>query len=379
LTEISRRRLLAALAAAGALPALGARAAAAGAVRYLSSVDDADGRHAFAGLDDGGRLVFRHALPDRGHGVTLHPRLPRALIVARRPGTFLHVVDLADGSEVAQVSSPEGRHFYGHAVYSADAALLYTTENAYLDGNGVIGIYDVAAGYARVGEFPCHGIGPHELRLMPDGRTLVVAIGGIRTHPDNDREPLNLATMQPSLAYIDAADGRLLHRASLEPALFQLSIRHMDVAADGRIALALQYEGPESDQVPVAGIQQADGAIRLFDAPAQVARRTRNYGGSTRFDASGRVLAVTCPRGNMALFWDLQEERFLGRVASFDGCGLGALPEPGRFVVASGVGGLALADALSPGGPAVSPAAGGDADALFWDNHLTLVAEGSGT
>ena len=370
---ISRRTLLAALAAAGALPALGANAALSSAVRYLSSVDDAEGRHAFAGLDADGRLRFRHPLPDRGHGVTLHPQLPQALIVARRPGNFLHVVDLADGAEIARVTSPEGRHFYGHGVYSADAGLLYTTENAYADGTGVIGIYDVGTGYARVGEFPCHGIGPHELRLIPDGRTLAVAIGGIRTHPDNDREPLNLATMQPSLAYIDAADGRLLHRARLAPALFQLSIRHMDVAADGCIALALQYEGPERDQVPVAGVQQADGPIRLFDAPPQVARRTSNYGGSTRFDASGRVLAVTCPRGNMALFWDLAEERFLGRVASFDGCGIAALPEPGRFIVASGVGGLALADALAPGGPAVTPALGGDADALFWDNHLTLV------
>lgn len=372
MTEISRRSLLAAAAAAGILPAWRARASAPGAPRYLSSVDSADGSHAFAGLDAAGRLVFRHPLPDRGHGVTLHPTRREALIVARRPGTFLHVVDLADGSAVARIDSAPGRHFYGHAVYSADANLLYATENAYAGGDGVIGVYDADAGYARLGELPCHGIGPHELRLMPDGRTLAVAVGGIRTHPDHDREPLNLATMQPALTYLDAADGRLLHRARLDPGLFQLSIRHMDVAADGRIALALQYEGPEDDVVPVAAVQRADGPIRLLYAPAQVARRTQNYGGSTRFDAGRRVLAVTCPRGNMALFWDLAEERFLGRVASHDGCGIAALPEAGSFVLASGAGGLARIDALAPGGPAASATAGGDADRLFWDNHLTL-------
>ncbi len=372
MAEITRRALLALLAAAGALPAPGALAQARGTARYLSSVGDAAGSHAFAGLDGDGRIAFRHPLPDRGHGVTVHPAGRHALIVARRPGTFLHVVDLADGSPVAAVTSPANRHFYGHAVYSADAALLYATENAWAEGDGVIGVYDVAAGYARVGEFACHGIGPHELRLMPDGRTLAVAIGGIRTHPDHDRDPLNLDTMQPSLAYLDAADGRLLHRASLDPALFQLGIRHLDVTADGRVGLALQYEGPERDVMPVAAVQQGDGPIRLLEAPAAVARRSRNYGGSARFDASGRVLAVTCPRGSMALFWDVDEARFLGRAAVSDGCGVAALPGAGRFIIASGAGGLVLVEALAPDGPAVRALAGGDADALFWDNHLTI-------
>ena len=58
---------------------------------------------------------------------------------------------------------------------------------------------DATDDYRQVGELPAHGVGPHEVVLMPDGKTLAVANGGIRTHPDRDRVPLNLDSMQPSL------------------------------------------------------------------------------------------------------------------------------------------------------------------------------------
>jgi hypothetical protein len=40
---------------------------------------------------------------------------------------------------------------------------------------GVIGVYDARANYKRIDEFPTFGIGPHDLALLPDGKTLVVA------------------------------------------------------------------------------------------------------------------------------------------------------------------------------------------------------------
>lgn len=47
-----------------------------------------------------------------------------------------------------------------------------------------MGCYDPAQRYRRVGEFPSHGIGPHEMTVLRDGRTLVVANGGYVPHPD---------------------------------------------------------------------------------------------------------------------------------------------------------------------------------------------------
>jgi hypothetical protein len=121
----------------------------------------------------------------------------------------------------------------------------------------MIGIRDAEDGYRQIGEFASQGEGPHELVLMPDGGTVAVANGGIRTHPDNDRAILNLDTMQPSLAYLDLASGGLRDAFGLAPRLHQLSIRHLAVNRDGEVALAMQYEGSKRDRVPLVGIHGA--------------------------------------------------------------------------------------------------------------------------
>ena len=74
--------------------------------------------------------------------------------------------------------------------FSADGSLLYATENAFDSGEGRIGLYAADDGFRRRGEFASHGIGPHQLCLAPDGQTLLVANGGIRTHPDYRRRGL---------------------------------------------------------------------------------------------------------------------------------------------------------------------------------------------
>jgi hypothetical protein len=38
--------------------------------------------------------------------------------------------------------------------------------------------------YKQIGEFEAHGMEPHDIALLSDGRTMVIANGGIRTHPD---------------------------------------------------------------------------------------------------------------------------------------------------------------------------------------------------
>src|SRR3546814_8763815 len=107
--------------------------------------------------------------------------------------------------------------------------LLRSTETDYKTGCGVLGIYDAGAGCAdrRMGEFSTYGVGPHEVVLMPDGRTLCVANGGILTHPDYGKLQLNANNMQPSLAYIDMHSGTLQEQVFLDAALNRLSIRHL--------------------------------------------------------------------------------------------------------------------------------------------------------
>ena len=197
--------------------------------------------------------------------------------------------------------------------------------------------------------------------------TLAAANGGIATRPDLPRVKLNLPTMAPSLAYLDRRDGRLLEEVRLAPELHQLSIRHLAVGAGDRVAIAMQYEGPFGDTVPLVALHRRGRKPLLLDAPNAVLRRMKQYCGSAAFDRTGRVLAVSAPRGNRLAFWDAEEGQFLSSVELADGCGIAPAKAPGQFLASSGQGGVVLVDADS--GKA-HPLASEFLDASQWDNHL---------
>src|SRR5262249_28745508 len=158
------------------------------------------------------KVLFTSPLPDRGHDVTFDPVARRSVVFARRPGTFAVVFDHAGKSEPLTITSPERRHFFGHGVFSPDGKLLYATANDVANAAGMIGVYGATAALARIGEFPTHGMDPHETILLGDGRTLAIANGGIETHPDFGRQKLNIATMQPSFVFVDRMSGEMLEK-----------------------------------------------------------------------------------------------------------------------------------------------------------------------
>ncbi len=135
------------------------------------------------------------------------------------------IFDLNGQAAPIVIASPEGRHFYGHGTFSRDGRVLYASENDFDNARGVIGIYDATDSFARIGEYPTYGVGPHDLSISFDGTTLIAANGGIETHPDFGRTKMNLDRMEPSLALIDAATGSLIEKHELPPDFRQLSTR----------------------------------------------------------------------------------------------------------------------------------------------------------
>ena len=90
---------------------------------------------------------------------------------------------------------------------------------------------------------PTGGTGPHEVRLMPDGKRFAVANGGIETDPSSGRAELNLATIESSVAYVDVASGALVEVLALPAELRLLSLRHIAAGRDGTLAVAMQWQG----------------------------------------------------------------------------------------------------------------------------------------
>ncbi|MGQ3073605.1 MAG: DUF1513 domain-containing protein [Ferrovibrionaceae bacterium] len=365
--RIARRRLFAAALAGLGLPPP-AIAGAAGQPAFLSAGMARDGRALDAALGLDGATRWRHDLPARAHQVIRRPAADETIAFGRRPGGFMMVLGLADGRRRHLVEAAAGRHFNGHGVFDATGGLLYATETEIDSGDGRIGIYDARQAYRRVGEVPSGGLDPHDVRLMPDGTTLVVANGGILTHPDLPQGRLNPGDMAPSIAYLALADGRIVEQVAPPSGLSQLSLRHLAVTADGLVEIAGQYEGPQADPVPLVASHRR-GADRLTFLNLDDHRRAglRQYCGSAALDRSGAILGATSPRGGLAVFWRVADGTPVGQIAAGDVCGIAAGPEAGSFVLTSGLGGAWM---VWPAQGKQAILAGADA-ALRWDNHLT--------
>ena len=305
-------------------------------------------RHNATVVDTHARRHWSLDLPGRGHGGAFRPGHADCVIFARRPGTFAIVADRTDGRLLHTLSSPAGRHFYGHGCFCADGRYLYTTENDFDGERGVIGVWEASGGYRRIAELDSFGIGPHDIRLMPDGRTLVVANGGILTHPDTGRHKLNIPDMEPSLVFLDRRDGRRMRAYALPRDIRKLSIRHLAPGycegREGAVFAAMQYEGPAEDHPPLIARVRRD-RLAFMSAPPGIQESMRNYCGSIASDISGRIAAATCPRGNMVTFWSAGGA-FHHAVEIRDGCGIAAGRGAGEFLLSGGAGDLVLYNAI---------------------------------
>lgn len=318
-----------------------------------SAYRSANGKFGVAVLNERGDILFRHALPARGHDVIWRPDGSTFLVFARRPGTFAVALNLRDANHSATLTSPANRHFYGHGCFSADGKLLFATENDFENAQGKIGIYDARNGYQRIGEFDTFGVGPHDVELLQDGKTLLIANGGIETHPDFTRTKLNLATMEPNLSFINIEDGSLLGQFVLPKTLQKLSIRHLSSSGGDTTWFACQNEGELSDVKPLVGkVSLSSGKLELLEMPNSVWAGLRGYVGSIACRSDTGHIAITSPRGGVAYIIDPTAMKIVESIRKPDICGAAALDD--RFTLSSGKGFLT-----------------GHQHKLHWDNHLS--------
>ncbi len=350
-----RRQFIAGLLATGLAPK--PTWADAGSPAYLSAAARPDGSFVLCGIDKALNITFQMPLPARGHAAAAHPTRPEAVAFARRPGTFAMVIDCTTGMKKAMLDAPSGRHFYGHGAFSQDGNLLYTTENDYEAGRGVIGLWDATAGYVRVGEWDSGGIGPHDVKRLPGYDTLVVANGGIDTHPDSGRTKLNIATMRPNLAYI--SEGAIVERVELPAQMHKNSIRHLAVTDDGRVAFGMQWEG-DGPAPSLVGLHRLGQDMTLMQTLPDQARDMQGYVGSIAYTGHGETVAVTSPRGGTLQFYDSLTAHMTSSRTISDVCGVAATQD--GVMVTSGTGALM---ALQNDGAASAAVAD-----VRWDNHL---------
>ena len=340
-------------------PAAFADTLAADAV-FATAYQRRDGAYGAAILSEAGKILHTVDLPDRGHDITFDPVSGRSVVFARQPGTFFVAFDHAGRTPPVTVQSVAGRHFFGHGVFSPDGALLYATENDFDNAAGMVGVYDAKSGFARVGEFPTYGVGPHELLLLGDNSTIAVANGGIETHPDFGRAKLNLPTMKPSYVLVDRATGDLIEKHELPPELHQLSIRHMDTDETGAVWFGCQHEGPATERPALVGRAVRGKELQLIEMPEDVLSGFRNYIGSVAANRDAGTVAVTSPQGNSFAVIEAASGKVVAVERLTEVCGVA--PDHAGFMVTTGTGLIVEPDGKSS-----------EDENYVWDNHVLRI------
>jgi uncharacterized protein len=318
---------------------------------YASAFQRTDGGYGAAVFTEAGETVYSCALPARGHDVVRSPVGGLCVVFPRRPGTFAVAFEMHGGAAPLSFATPADRHFYGHGVFSDDGKLLYATENDFDNAKGVVGIYDASDRFNRIGEFASHGLGPHEILLMPDGRTLAIANGGIETHPDFGRAKLNLGSMRPNLVFIDVATGGLTEKHALPDDMSRLSLRHMAVEKSGRVWFGCQYQGETMQPMPLAGSVRPGEPLTWLDLPQTLTSRMANYVGSVALGEDDALLGLSSPEGGIHL-----------QISTRDPASIRILEKPAVCGIAASNDGF-FATSMNSGDPVGGPVRN-------WDNHL---------
>lgn len=367
--EIKRRQLLGWLVTTPLLLNSGFLTAASGStLRFASAAKDPQGLYYLAVFNSEGQQLARHLLPARAHQVLVDRQRGWLFTIARRPGEYIDIYDYQRLRPVTRLKTQPGYQLQGHALLSPDGRYLYTSEQHPSDEIGRLVIRDLQQDFVLVNELSTAGIEPHEFQWLPDGKTLVVANGGIKTE---GRHKLNLPDMQPSLVYLSSQTGQLLEQQQLPPEDHQCSIRHLDVAADGQVVVALQYEGHPADQVPLALAHRlGEGSLYPLPIPERVRSQLQQYCGSACFDSTGAFAAISSPRGNQVMLWDMQQRQLIHSLYVADGCGLAPTQNRGEFIASSGQGPIYRLNAIRGEKQRLSES---DSEILFWDNHMALL------
>ncbi|WP_440056702.1 DUF1513 domain-containing protein (plasmid) [Pseudoalteromonas sp. T1lg65] len=364
--QLSRRSFCKATLAMGAgtlmLSTLSACSVGSGKQRYASAYTSNSGKHHVSWFDIEGHVQGDIQIPQRAHDLAFAADDGLLIAFARRPGDELYLINVDEGLLQKVVKARPKHHFYGHGVVDKSRKLLFTSENYFDDSlkahHGKVVVRKLSD-MSIINEFNSGGIGPHQIALLSDGETLVVANGGIHTHPSMDRRKLNVDSMQPNLTYLDTRSGAV--KRVVTPPHHQLSTRHLCVSADDTVYVGCQFQGPEALQFPLIykdHISQNNGLMALQATETQW-RAFSQYTASLSFNERLQKLAVTSPRGGIVSIWDGINNSLQSLYSLDDTAGL-AVTNDG-FIATDGQGGITIAEQKLSNIVRVP---------CHWDNHL---------
>ncbi len=271
----------------------------------------------------------------RGHGLAKHPIKPHLVFMfSRRPGNEGVMINLKTKTIEHRFTSPPHLFMEGHGCFSHDGKYLFCTESNRHTNQGIITVRETDS-FKIIREISSGGIGPHEIQTISKQTVIAVANGGLIK--DKKGNTINTDTMQSNVTLIDYLSDRIISTHRTESP--QSSLRHIDISDDGIIAVAMQQQDYNSESITsLTQLIKKDGSSTSLNAPKELVKKLNGYVGSVRINNRYRTAAFTSPRGDIALFWNIDSDAFLGAQYFHNVCGLTVTNDEEYFVLSNSAG-----------------------------------------
>lgn len=281
-------------------------------VQYVLSVID---------LDDGSReLAPMGFLP---HGIHAHPQKTERLALFEKKGPGACEYDLRERRLVRAIPGVENRYFYGHGTYTADGAVLLSTEADRDSKDGAIGMRD-STSLKYLGAFPSYGKSPHECKLIDGGKTLIVTNGGG-----------GLGGERPSVTYIDVASQRLLETVHLQAD--HLNAGHLAVDVTGElVVVSAPRSGLEQNGLGGISMGAPSSVLPSLAQPQDIVARMRGEALSVAIHEARGLVAVTHPDGDLVTFWSLSRRQLIKALPLYRPRGVALSGDLQAFIISCG-------------------------------------------
>lgn len=258
------------------------------------------------------------------HGVAQDPWNLNIISVFEKKGPGACEINLNTGTKTRDISTLEGRHFYGHGVYSVDGKKLYCTETVLATQEGLIAVRD-AKTLKLEGEFPSYGANPHECHLVDDGKIIAITNGG----------GTKSSGLTPCVSYVDVASQKLIDKYEMQDERFNTG--HLQISKNrDLVVISAPRDGLADTELGAISVLGKNGKLETFSTPSEIVKQLKGETLSVCIDESRGVFAATSPKGNFVSFWNLKNNKFISQIPLTSPRGIIMSVNNHFFIVSSG-------------------------------------------
>lgn len=249
------------------------------------------------------------------HSFLRMPGAPEQFLGVEKSGRSMEIVDFSRGAVVARIAPAPDHDFYGHAAFSEDRKLLYSSQVDTNTGEGSIVEYD-ALTLQPLHRHKIASGGVHDLSFVPDGsgRLIATSSGINHAHAVSGRIPTHGRRVEPSKLMLYSPTRRKVEREFALPDPSQLFGHLRWISPTEMVAISSVFDAFDGEVKARSGsVYRCDleRGITEYLIPNRAKERLKGELLSLAVDRAGKKVLVTNPTGGVLMLLDAESHELL--------------------------------------------------------------------